>query len=192
MIEKITKNLIDQAVKVLASGGVLVTATETAYGLAADATNKKAVERIYKIKGRSFKKFLPLILGSNCKVREYFKVNGKENRLLIDHKGLSIVLPVKNKEIYLLPGQETCAVRVSTGSFIRAIAKKLGRPITATSANKAGGGNCYSVDEVLAQIKESEVDMIIDGGKLKKKKPSTIVKVIGKEIKVLRQGEIKC
>ena len=61
MIERIDnnnpdKNIINHAVKILHRGGVLVIPTETAYGLAADATNAMAVKNIYQIKGRSFKK----------------------------------------------------------------------------------------------------------------------------------------
>ena len=184
------KKIINHAVEILAWGGILVIPTETVYGLAADVTNKKAVEKIYKIKGRSFKKFLPLIVGSNCQLRNNFKVNNKEDKLIKKYKGVSIVLPVKNKQIYLLPQQTTCAVRVSTNQTARLIAKKLGRPITATSANKSGGNNCYSIKDVLKQIKEEKVDLILDAGKLTKKKPSTIVKIESEKINVLRQGEI--
>ena len=48
-------NTISHAVKVLKQGGILVIPTETAYGLAAEATNELAVKKIYRIKGRSFK-----------------------------------------------------------------------------------------------------------------------------------------
>ncbi len=184
------KEIVSHAVKTLVRGGVLVIPTETAYALVADATNKQAVQKIYKIKGRSFKKFLPLMVGSNCQLRDNFKVNNKENKLIKQYKGASFILPVKNKKIYLLPQQMNCAVRVSTNKLARQIAKKLGRPITATSANQAGGGNCYSVACVLKQIKEKQIDLILDAGKLFKKKPSTIVKAEDKEIKVIRQGEI--
>jgi len=187
---KPNKEVINRAVEILTQGGILIAPTETAYGLIADVTNKKAIEKIYKLKGRSFKKFLPLIAGSNCQLRDNFKVNSKEDKLIKKHKGVSIILSIKNKKIYLLPQQETCAVRVSTNQIIQSIAKKLGRPITATSANKSGGNNCYSIKDVLKQIKEEKVDLILDAGKLVKKKPSTIVKVESGKINILRQGEI--
>ncbi len=189
--KNLSKEAINRAVEILQQGGILVTPTETAYGLIADVTNKKAVKKIYKIKGRSFKKFLPLIVGSNCQLRNNFKVKSKEDELIKKYKGVSFILPVKNKKIYLLPHQTTCAVRVSINQIVRQIAKKLGRPITATSANKSGEKNCYSVQDVLKQIKEDKVDLILDAGKLLKKKPSTIVKVEDEEVQVVRQGEIE-
>ncbi len=188
---KSNKEVINRAVEILTQGGILIAPTETAYGLIADVTNKKAIEKIYKLKGRSFKKFLPLIIGSNCQLRDNFKVKSKEDKLIKKYKGVSFVLPVKNKKIYLLPEQETCAVRVSTNQIIQSIAKKLGRPITATSANKSGENNCYSIKDVLKQIKEEKVDLILDAGKLTKKKPSTIVKVGDDIVHIVRQGEIK-
>ena len=90
-----------------------------------------------------------------------------------------------------MPNKQTCVVRVSINKAVQSVAKKLGRPITATSANKARGKNCYSIKEVLGQLKEKDFDLILDGGKLSKKKPSTIVRAEEGEVKILRQGEIK-
>ncbi|PIR80682.1 hypothetical protein CO134_00965 [Candidatus Kuenenbacteria bacterium CG_4_9_14_3_um_filter_39_14] len=214
MIERIDnnnpdKNIINHAVKILHRGGVLVIPTETAYGLAADATNARAVKKIYQIKGRSFKKFLPLIGSSLNQVKKYFKVNKKELELLKKYKGLSVVLEVKSN-IYLLKNQTTCAVRISPNKTANLLAKKLGRPITATSANRAGGGSCYAVEEVLRQLNKypsvpsrgrgtehlpskrgGSIDLVLDAGKLKKRKPSTIVKVSDNKVEIARQGEVK-
>ena len=200
MIERIDnnnpdKNIINHAVKILHRGGVLVIPTETAYGLAADATNAMAVKNIYQIKGRSFKKFLPLICGSLNQVKKYFKLDKKELELFRKYKGLSVIVETRfipsRKSIYLLKNQKICAVRVSTNKVAQLLACKLGRPITATSANKAGKGSCYAVQDVLKQLKEKKVDLVLDAGKLKKRKPSTIVKVTNTGIRILRQGEIK-
>src|SRR3989338_9079965 len=183
MIERIDnnnpdKNIINHAVKILHRGGVLVIPTETAYGLAADATNAMAVKNIYQIKGRSFKKFLPLICGSLNQVKKYFKLDKKELELFRKYKGLSVIVETRfipsRKSIYLLKNQKICAVRVSTNKVAQLLACKLGRPITATSANKAGKGSCYAVQDVLKQLKEKKVDLVLDAGKLKKRKPSTI------------------
>lgn len=195
---KINFKLIALVVDILKSGGVVVIPTETAYGLAGDATSEKAVKKIYKIKGRSFKKFLPLIASSIGQMKNYFKINKQEMNLLKKYRGLSVVLEIKNHEsrinnIYALPKQKDCAVRVSTNDIARQLARKLGRPITATSANRSGGDNCYRVEDILEQIKDNKFkpDLILDAGKLKKRKPSTIVKVEGERMEILRQGEIR-
>ncbi|NMC51939.1 threonylcarbamoyl-AMP synthase [Candidatus Kuenenbacteria bacterium] len=202
------KKVVGVAVEVLNSGGVLVFPTETAYGLAADAGSKKAIEKIYKIKGRMASKFLPLIVGSLKQMQEFFELGEKELELAKKHKGLTIILKIKNprprqakrggqkskiRKIYLLKGQNDCAVRISKYKLARELALKLGRPITATSANVSGGENCYGLEEVTGQLKniKTQPDLIIDGGRLKKRKPSTIVRVEGGKVEVVRRGEIK-
>lgn len=64
--------LVSDLLRVLEKGGVLVVATETAYGLIADSTNKEAVNKIYKIKGRDFKKPLPVVCSSVEQVKNFF------------------------------------------------------------------------------------------------------------------------
>ncbi|HOZ36247.1 MAG TPA: L-threonylcarbamoyladenylate synthase [bacterium] len=204
---KLDQKKVKIAVDILKAGGVLVFPTETAYGLAADAENKKAIEKIYKIKGRMESKFLPLIVGDLKQMEEFFELNDKELELAKKYKGLTIVLKVKTrksklksetqnlkvKKLYLLKGQKDCAVRISKYKLARELALGLGRPITATSANVSGEENCYSVEEVMKQLKNRKVqpDLIVDGGKLKERKPSTIVRVEGEKVEVLRQGEIR-
>jgi L-threonylcarbamoyladenylate synthase len=196
--EKPSSAALAQAVKVLQQGGVLIIPTETAYGLAADVTNPKAVKKIYHIKGRSFKKFLPLIVSSNSQLRQWFKVNELENQLIKKYQGVTFILTPRptatnQAQLYLLKKQSTCAVRVSLNKIAKKLAKKLGHPITATSANLSGQKNCYSIDEVIKQLdkRRYQPDLILDAGPLPKKRPSTIVQVEGNEVKVLRQGEIK-
>ncbi|NMB48334.1 threonylcarbamoyl-AMP synthase [Candidatus Kuenenbacteria bacterium] len=198
LLNKKDKQVVEIAVRALKAGGVLVVPTETAYGLVADAGNKKAIQKIYKIKGRMASKFLPLIVGSLEQMQEFFELNKKELELVRKYKGLAIILKIKNqkskiRKIYLLKNQKTCAVRISKYKLDRELALGLGRPITATSANVSGEENCYSIKEVVVQLKDRKVqpDLIIDGGKLKKRKPSTIVKVEGEKVVVVRQGEIK-
>ena len=215
--EKDKKKVVETAVEILKAGGVLVFPTETAYGFVADAGNKKAIQKIYKIKGRMASKFLPLIVGSLEQMEEFFELGKKELGLAKKYKGLTIILKTRKHRntktqkqgIYLFKGQKTCAVRISKYKLARELALKLGRPITATSANVSGGENCYNAGEAMkqfgltnievqsalkhggqARLNQGKIDLIIDGGKLKKRKPSTIVKVEGGKVKVVRQGEV--
>ncbi len=189
---------LKQAVQALRQGKILVIPTETAYGLAADATNPAAVKKIYRLKGRDFKKFLPLIVNSNSQLHQWFKLNKLENQLIKKYPGVTLILtprPVNNNQagLYLLKGQSTCAVRASLNKIAKSLARKLGRPITATSANLSGQKNCYSISEVIQQLgkRKYQPDLILDAGPLPKKRPSTIVRVEGHKVKILRQGEIK-
>jgi len=194
------RQIITLAVNILKKGGVLIIPTETAYGLAADATNREAVKKIYQIKGRNFNKFLPLIASSINQVKKYFKPTSKEVELFKKYPGLSIVVSPKHENtkalkqnVYLMPGQDSCVVRISTNEICKLLVRRLGRPITATSANKAGGDNCYSAEEVIRQLKNSkqQPNLIFDAGKLKLIKPSTIIEVESNKINVIRQGKIR-
>jgi len=192
-----TKNIIQQAVHILEEGGVLIAPTETAYGLVCDATDISVIKKIVEIKKRPENKFFPLVVASIQQLQMYFELNDNELELVKRYLGLSIILNPKlrahKKDVALMPGQEMCAVRITTNNLMRNLAKKLGRPIVATSANIAGGENCYDIDCMVKQIEklEDKVGVVLDAGVLQKNKPSTIVKVEGKKVKVVRQGEIK-
>jgi L-threonylcarbamoyladenylate synthase len=192
------KNILKQAVQALQQGHVLIIPTETSYGLAADATNLEAVKKIYRIKGRSFKKFLPLIVSSQSQLHQWFKTNKLEKQLIKKYPGVTFVLTphpatTNQPQLYLLKNQSTCAVRISLNNMAKSLAKKLDRPITATSANLSGQKNCYSINNVIKQFehKDRQPDLILNAGRLPKRKPSTIVQVEGHQLKILRQGEIK-
>ncbi len=191
------RKILKQAVTILENGGVLVAPTETAYGFICDATNSRAIDKVYELKGRQKDKFLPLVVASLIQLQNFFELNDSELELAEKYPGLSIVLKprfgAQKKDVYLVEGQDNCAVRVSTNNLISNLAKKLGRPLTASSANLAGEGVCYSVIDIKKQIDnlDDKVGMILNTGELKMKKPSTIVRVESGKVQILRQGEIE-
>jgi len=171
---------LEEAIAVLKQGGVVLFPTETAYGLAADTGNAKAVRRIYKIKGRDAGKQLPWIASDAAMAERAAGVSSSLMRLARKH----------------WPGPLTvvgthAAVRVSSHPAARALARGLGRPITATSANRAGQPACYSVRAFLKQLGKNSPDFILDVGALPRRKPSTIVAEKDGEIVVLRKGPIR-
>jgi L-threonylcarbamoyladenylate synthase len=72
------------------------------------------------------------------------------------------------------------------------LASSLGEPIPATSANPGGGYDCYKVSDIVEQFKNKKYkpDIIINAGRLPKKKPSTLVKIIENGVEILRQGPV--
>ena len=73
------------------------------------------------------------------------------------------------------------------------MARGLGRPIAATSANISGQPTLYNIEDVTKSFadRKNQPDLILDGGDLSVKKPSTIIKMTNKNIEVIRQGEAK-
>src|SRR3989344_3374347 len=170
---------IKKAIAIIKSGGVVAAPTETAYGLIADAMSLRAVKKIFLIKGRSKIKPLPLIAASFAMVKKFFYLNKRESDLAKKYWPGPLTLLLKPKKKFpraLALGRKKLAVRVSSSAIIRKISARVGNPVTATSANKSGAGECYSalcVEKSFRYIKKAP-DMILDAGALARKLPSTI------------------
>lgn len=186
---------IEEAIAILKKGGVVVYPTDTAYGLGAKFGDKSAAKRIYKIKGRAKGKPLPTIVGSLALARKFFKISRQEFALAKKYwpGPFSLLLQRKIKNSKSKIKNYFVVVRVPDSKIARKLSAALGEPVFSTSANLSGAGECYSPLEVMKQFagKKYLPDLIFDAGRLKKKKPSTIVKVIGDKIEVLRKGPIK-
>jgi len=194
---------LDTAVKILKSGGVIVYPTETAYALGADFQSKKATDKIYKIKHRRANFLLPAIV-ANISMAKKIVHFSKKAQDLADRfwpGPATLVLEVKPKmyEYTKKPGNEflrpyrNLALRVSSNKIAQNLSKKFGCAIISTSANIHGKDACYSVEDVLEQLGDNKVkpDLILDAGPLPKVKPSTIIKVTGEKVEILRPGPVK-
>lgn len=191
--------MIKDAIKILKSGGVVAYPTDTAYGLAADPENKKAVLKIFKIKGRKKEKSLPLIAG-NLKIAKKYAIFDKVSLRLARKYWpgpLTLVLkPAKlakkslSKNIF---AGGKIAIRVPSNDLARRLSLAIKKPITSTSANISGKPMCWSTSQINKQFKDRKYQPndVLDAGRLKKAKPSTIAEVRGDEIVILRQGKIK-
>lgn len=197
---RVTKATLVEAVAILKVGGVVAFPTETAYGLAADPTDARAVKKIYAIKGRVRSKGLPLIAASFAQAQRIVRLPRALATLARQHwpGPLTVVAPLaaSARKAYRHAAEKgTVAVRVSASAWARALAHELGRPITATSANVSGAGECYSgaaVRKVFAgHIKTRTPDLLLDGGIIPKHPPSTIVTIRHGKMVVLRQGAVR-
>jgi L-threonylcarbamoyladenylate synthase len=190
------KNQINKAIEVLRKGGVVVYPTDTAYGLAVDATNLAAVKKLYELKGRDFNKPIHMIFPSV----EWLAKNVTLNKLtlkLMNHflpgpLTLVVKLRSKNKALNKIKGKTGIGLRFPNHPVSISLAETLGKPITTTSANVSGRNTTYSVSEVKKQFAKGKFkpDFYIDGGKLKKIAPSTIVAVTNNNVTILREGPI--
>ncbi|MBI2098866.1 threonylcarbamoyl-AMP synthase [Candidatus Uhrbacteria bacterium] len=187
---------IAKAILILRKGGVVAIPTETAYGLAADSMNPSAVKKIFLIKGRSKTKPLPLIAASLKMVKKFFYLSKIEEKLARDFWPGPLTMLLKSKRKFppaLIRGKKKIAVRVSSSPVAAEISARLGRPITSTSANLSGRNELYSAAAVAAEFKNKKAkpDMILDGGRLPRRKPSTIIEFQNGRIIILRKGQIK-
>jgi len=187
------QSLIDRAVKILREGGVIAYPTETFYGIGADAENEEAIEKIYMIKGRSFNKPVPVIIGKQNNVIKYAKDIPETGRKLMDRfwpGALTLLFEAShNVPQKLTAGTGKIGIRLSSNIIVTSLAKTLSRAITATSANLSGQKECSSVDDVIDSLGD-RVDAIIDGGQTPGALGSTIVDVTIDPPVIIREGVI--
>ena len=186
-----SKDAVSKAVSYLDKGELVALPTETVYGLAADATNGKAVANIFKTKGRP--QFNPLIAHvSGVDMAEDIVEIDAISRKLMDTfwpGPLTLVLPLKNPtpiDPLTSAGLKTLAVRNPVGIFAT-IVKELGRPVAAPSANISGRLSSTTAQDVADMFGE-KVPLIIDGGATRVGVESTIIKVMDGSILLLRPG----
>lgn len=180
--------------------------TDTCYGLAVDATNSRAVKKLYLLKGRNFNKPVHVVVPSASYAKKLVSWNQNAAKLAKEFwpGALTLVLPIiprspakKNSgknNIYrqLSAGDGFLGLRMPKHKVALDLAKALGRPITATSANVSGQPNCYSIEEITQQFKNQKLrpDIIINTGRLRKRKSSTVVRIFDDVAKVLREGPV--
>lgn len=211
------KDIISKAVKILRQGGVVVFPTETAYGLAADFLNSQAIRKIFQIKHRPEDKKLTLIASDLKMAEQYFYLNKREKKLAKKYwpGPLTLILKIKIFPSFIKGGRgriyqgqkspsipllqrgklitEEAGVRISSNKIARKLCQKLGRPITATSANLSGQPACYSAKDIIGQLtkQKHQPDLILDAGKLPRRRVSTIAKIEKNKIKIIREGGIE-
>ena len=184
---------IEQAVAVLRQGGVVAFPTETVYGLGADALSHKAVCRIFEAKQRP--SFDPLIVhvASVQEACGLWQEVPDIARLLMKKfwpGPLTLVLP-KSGTIpdVVTSGLPTVAVRMPMNEEALFLIRALGRPIAAPSANLFGHTSPTTAEHVRDDLGD-KVDLVLDGGDSVVGVESTVVKIEGDHILLLRPGGV--
>jgi L-threonylcarbamoyladenylate synthase len=184
---------LNEIVKVLKAGGIVMHPTETCYGFAVDIFNKRALDKLYEIKGRDDKSPVSILVDSYEMAELYGVFSPKAVELAKKYwpGPLSLVVPrTHNLPKFLNKGQDFVSIRVSGDDFCRKIPYLVNGPVSTTSANKSKFKPLYSCDDV-SQFGEDldKIDLIVDGGVIPEIKPSTIAKVDSDIVTILRQGE---
>ncbi len=187
LILKPSKKGLLKAVRVLRNGGMLVYPTETAYALGCDATNTKAVKRVYAAKKRDTDKPLSVIFGSVQTAKKYVSLDKSPCALIKKFMPGPLTLIAKNKRKLAGSPENEIAFRIPSGTFALALAKRFGKPITATSANISGEKPVYAFGDAF-NIFNGRVNAVVNAGNLPKRKVSTILDL--GTMSVLRKGAV--
>lgn len=173
------KAAIDDAVRVLCAGGCVAVPTETVYGLAADATDSRAVAGIYAAKGRP--SFNPLIVHvpdlAAAERIAHFDDRARDLAARFWPGPLTLVLPVRADAgiaSLVTAGLDTVALRVPNHRAMQALLKAFGKPLAAPSANASGAISPTRAAHVAHSL-AGRIPLIIDDGATPAGVESTIV-----------------
>lgn len=188
--------LIAQAATLMGNGGLVVCPTDTVYIFAVDATNEEAIKKVYEVKGRGFDKPIHVVVRDWEMIESLCETNESAKKLNDNFLPGPLTIVLNKKLIVpdiLTANFPTLGIRIPNNLVTKLLSNSVNFPFTATSANKSGGPNAYSVDEVLKQLSEEDlslVDLILEAGELPKVVPSTIVDCSLMPPRILRSGPI--
>ena len=191
MILPCNNNGIDDAYETIQKGGVVVFPTDTVYGIGCDPHNQNAVNRIYSIKGREKTKYLPVLSYSKKDITSivFFDEVSEKIADRFWPGPVTLILKIKDKKIERSLGlEDKIAVRVPNHPCTLALLEKC-RILVGTSANFSGQPSFSDSRELEKSF--SGYDLLLDGGQITDSCQSTIVEVIGNELKIVREGKIK-
>lgn len=184
--------VIQQSIRVLRSGGVILYPTDTVWGLGCDATNAAAVEKIFMIKRREMRQpFIVLVsddrmlnrIVPNAPAASWDIIEQNEGPVTIVYEQAGWVAP------NVLAPDGTCAIRLVKDEFCRNLIHKYGKPLVSTSANISGENTPVRYAEISSMIKEA-VDFVVPLRQLESaaKTPSPVILIRNNgEVKVLRK-----
>jgi len=198
MAERITINpahfdpvVLDRAVDRLRAGGVVAYPTDTLYGLAADPRIPDAVARVFALKGRAETSALTLIAADaeQASGAAFFSARAAAVAAAMWPGPVTIVATARSGLApEALAAGTTVGVRVPNHDVARALARRFGFCVTATSANRSGEPPTADPDAVLSAL--PGIDLLIDGGAAPGGLPSTIVDATSDVLRLIREGAV--
>jgi L-threonylcarbamoyladenylate synthase len=185
--------VLEEAARCLRDGGLVAFPTDTLYGLGAVAAQERAVQRLFEAKERPGDRPLPIFVASAADVDSVATEVSQAGRRLMETfwpGGLTLVLRRHPRFHSLaLAGGDTVAVRVPAHPVALELLRRVGEPLTGTSANLSGRPGPRTAGEVRRQL-GGRVDLIVDGGPCPGGVESTVVDCTVDPPRVLREGAV--
>lgn len=184
--------LIKQAAEIVRKGGVVVYPTDSAYAIGCHLEDKKAVDKIKRIRRLDDKHHFTLVCRDLGELSNYARVDNVAYRYLKAHTpGAFTFLLDATKEVpkrLMHPKRRTIGIRVPDNAICQALLEELGEPMMSVTLQMPGDEYPMTDPYEIRQTLEHELDLIIDGGHCGLE-PSTIIDMTGEEPAVLRQGK---
>ncbi len=182
---------IREAARLVLEGGLIAYPTDTVYGLGCNPFDAAAVDRLVKAKER-IKGSLPILVSSLAEAERIGEINEKSTVLASKFwpGPLTLVVPTRSS----LPAKVTdnsqlVGLRIPNHETTRRLILESGGAIVGTSANISGRPSLRTAEEVLREM-NGRIDVVMDGGATPLGRESTVLRIVGDEIKVLREAAI--
>lgn len=173
-------NDIKKVGSLLQQGKVILYPTDTIYGIGCDATNNKAVEKVFEIKNRPKEKSLIVLVSDIEMLKKYVDINTEIENLVrsLDVPTTVIYSNPKHLAKNAVNADNTIAIRIPEHTFCKALIKEFGKPLISTSANLSGERSPLSFNDISSVIKD-KVDLIVDEkyDTSTYKQPSRLIKI---------------
>ncbi len=185
---------IQQAIKVLKDGGIVIFPTDTVFGIGCRLDNEEALKRLFKIRNRPKEKAVLAVVNSVEMAKEYVEISEEVQRKLINPYwpgGLTVVLPCDTEKVPSIArgGGNSLGVRQANHSVLFELIEGVGVPLVAPSANFAGEPTPKvfgDIDKNLLALADFVIDLP-SGGSVS----STVIDCLVTPWKILRQGAVE-
>ena len=206
MLGRYDKSDLEEAVRVLRMGGVIVYPTDTVWGIGCDATNEEAVRKVYALKRREDSKSMLVLLDAPGKLQGYVeevpemawellectmeeKTLNSQPSTLNSQRPLTIIYPgAKNLAKNLIAADGSVGIRITQEPFSKALCERLRRPIVSTSANISGEPAAKTFRQISEEVLQ-QADYVCQFRRddEEEKQPSSIIKLgLHNEIQIIR------
>ena len=196
------RDVVHRAVQALAEGKLVALPTETVYGLAASALHPAAINRLLNVKGRSPGHALTLAVKSSDDAIDFVPNLSPLGRRLArrcwpgpvtlvaeNHHPESLLMQLPPPVQQAICPQNCIGLRVPAHQMVLDILRMLAGPIALTSANQSGQPDAVTAENVVASF-GNQVPLVLDDGQSRLGQPSTVVKVVGNSLQILRAGVV--
>lgn len=184
-------DVMKEIIDVINNDGIVIMPTDTIYGIVAKATNEDVIKRVYSLKKRDDRKPMLILVSDNEMLKNYVSSINKVEQTLIDNLWpgpLTIIFDKKNISDLLTGGLPTVGVRIPNNKEMLDIISSVGVPLLSTSVNLSGEKSATCVSNINKTMLDN-VDFVYDNGECNDV-PSTIIRVVNGEVKILREGII--
>ncbi len=182
-------NQITRVVHALKAGEVIIYPTDTCYGFGADIFNKKAIEKVYQLKGKPKNRPFSFVCSDLKDISRYARVTDMAYRILKRYlPGPYTFILEGSREVpkMMLTKRKTAGIRIPDHPVCMEIVKALGNPVISTTVKREG--EPLSDPREMAEIFGKQVAVVVDSGIITPE-PSSVISLIDDEPEIIRKGK---